>query len=96
MQTFSVESMEVDLPDEASVAQNLLRSERQQTLSRCIDRIESELREALWLVYVDELSYAQAASVMGVKVKRIDRLLYRGKQQMRIELAKEGITNAYE
>ena len=108
VQMFSVDSMEPDLADsvlakspevrEESIpaSQKLVDEERKRTLSLCIGRIEPELREALWLVYVDELSYAQAANVMGVKVKRIDRLLYRGKQQMRIELEKEGITNAYD
>lgn len=108
VQMFSVDSMEPDLADsvlakspevrEESIpaSQKLVDEERKRTLSLCIGRIEPELREALWLVYVDELSYAQAANVMGVKVKRIDRLLYRGKQQMRVELEKEGITNAYD
>jgi DNA-directed RNA polymerase specialized sigma24 family protein len=33
---------------------------------------------------------------MGVSTKRIDHLLTRGKQQMRRQLEKEGIRNAYE
>jgi RNA polymerase sigma-70 factor (ECF subfamily) len=59
-------------------------------------RIDPELKEALWLVYIEELTYKDAALVMGVKPKRVDHLLTRGKEHMRRELAKEGITNAYE
>ena len=62
----------------------------------CLDRIDPELREALWLVYMEELTYNEAALVMGVKPKRVDHLLTRGKEHMRRELAKEGIRNAYE
>ena len=42
-----------------------------------------------------ELSYAQAAEVLGCGVKKIDNLLTNGKKRMREELEKEGITSAY-
>jgi RNA polymerase sigma-70 factor (ECF subfamily) len=80
----------------SSVEDDLQTEERKQILHLCLERIEPELREALWLVYMEGMSYAQAAGVIGVRVKRIDRLLTRGKQQMRKELKKEGVTNAYE
>ncbi|MBQ3466624.1 MAG: sigma-70 family RNA polymerase sigma factor [Firmicutes bacterium] len=69
--------------------------ERKRILHLCLNRIEPELKEALWLIYFEDMSYNQAASVMKVSSKRIDHLLQRGKRQMRIELAKEGMTNAY-
>jgi RNA polymerase sigma-70 factor (ECF subfamily) len=71
----------------------LVRDEEAKILRKCLERIEPELREAMWLVYMEQMTYAQAAKVMGVKEKRVDRLLTRGKQQMRKELEKEGITN---
>ncbi len=70
-------------------------SEREAILHVCLERIDPELKEALWLVYCDELTYAQAAEVMHVSAKRIDHLLSRGKEHMRRELKKEGISNAY-
>ncbi len=70
-------------------------SEREAILHMCLERIDPELKEALWLVYCDELTYAQAAEVMHVSAKRIDHLLSRGKEHMRRELGKEGISNAY-
>ena len=69
--------------------------EIREVLQKCIGRIDSELREALWLVYYEGMSYAEAASVMKVNTKRIDHLLDRGKRQMRTELEKEGIADAY-
>lgn len=92
---FSVDGMEKEASDIEDIPQTLADEERAETLRRCLDRIEPDLREALWLVYMERMSYAQAARVMGVKEKRIDRLLARGKKQMRLELEKEGITNAY-
>ena len=77
------------------VEEMLLDEERRQILYTCLDRIDPQLREALWLVYSEGLKYAEAASVMGVNTKKVDHLLGRGKQQMRKELEKEGVLGAY-
>jgi RNA polymerase sigma-70 factor (ECF subfamily) len=53
------------------------------------------MREALWLVYFEDLSYAETAEVMNVSVKKIDNLLSRGKKRLREELEKEGVEHAY-
>ena len=108
LQFFSVDGMETEIADSllaagggsasggSPVEEDIRNDEVKRALFQCLDRIDPELREALWLIYFEEMSYAQAAEVMRVKVKRIDRLLVRGKREMRKELEKEGITNAYE
>ena len=105
MQTFSIDGLEPEIADSilaaggainaSPVEEELRQKERKQVLHLCLGRIEPDLREVLWLIYYEGMSYAQAASVMGVNEKRIDRLLYRGKRTMRIELEKEGITGVY-
>ena len=75
---------------------NYLEEERKKALHMCIKRLDPWLREALWLFYFEGLSYADAADVMGVSKKKIDHLLSKGKEQLKRELAKEGIVNAYE
>ncbi len=82
--------------DTSPEEEELSSEERKKTLIACLDQIEPELREALWLIYAEDMSYAQAAAVMGVNTKRIDHLLTRGKRAMKKELKKEGITDAYE
>ena len=69
-------------------------AERDAALCRCLSRIAPQYREALWLVYDQELSYAQAAEVLGCSLKRVDNLLAAGKKRLRLELEKEGITRA--
>lgn len=64
------------------------------TLQRCLNRIAPQYREALWLIYDMELSYAQAAEVIGCNLKKIANLLNNGKKRLRQELEKEGITRA--
>lgn len=85
-----------ELPAEPTAKEHSPETDRKQALHRCLGRIDPELREVLWLIYFEEMSYAQAAQVMGVNTKRVDHLLSRGKQQLSLELKKEGITNAYE
>ena len=89
---FSLEEMtpsQEELPEDAA-----WRSERNVILRRCLNRIAPQYREALWLIYDMELSYAQAAEVLSCGIKKIDNLLYCGKKQLRLELEKEGITHA--
>ncbi len=93
---FGLDDLPVELADSKLTEEVVAAEEKKNTLHMCLERIEPELKEALWLVYCDGLSYAEAAGVMGVSVKRIDHLLTRGKQHMRRELEKAGIRNAYE
>ena len=83
-------------PDESPEESEITGGETKEALTRCLERIAPELKEALWLVYIEEMSYTDAAAVMGVNTKRVDHLLTRGKKAMREELRKEGITDAYE
>ena len=62
----------------------------------CLDRIDPLLKEALWLIYFEDMSYAEAAEIMKVNTKKIDHLLTRGKHKLREELLKEGINHAHE
>ncbi|MBO7387740.1 MAG: RNA polymerase sigma factor [Lachnospiraceae bacterium] len=90
-ETFSLDGMEDEIPD-----RDTSDFAKTQILHLCLERIDPELKEALWLVYMDEMSYEDAAGIMKVSKKRIDRLLQKGKAHLRNELSKEGITNAYE
>jgi len=84
----------IDPGFDAQLYENLWQDEKKRVLRACLEKIPSEMREALWLVYFDEMSYEQAASVMNVGRKKIDNLLSRGKKYLKEELEKEGITSA--
>ncbi|MBQ1906812.1 MAG: RNA polymerase sigma factor [Firmicutes bacterium] len=85
-----IESMDDGLPPD----EELWKKERGAILRSCINRIAPQYREALWLIYDMEMSYAQAAEVMSCGTKRIEDLLRNGKKRLRAELEKEGISNA--
>lgn len=92
-EVFSLDSMNEEASDGILIEERVIDSERKRALYRCLERIDPELREALWLIYFEGLSYAEAAEVMKVTNRRINHLLSRGKESMRRELEKEGITD---
>ena len=96
MQVFSLEDLKGEAADQILTEDRSWGKEKSEILQLCLERIDPAYSEALWLVYMEELSYAQAAAVMHVSEKKIDNLLARGKEHLRKELAKEGITDAYE
>lgn len=96
IQTFGLEELHQDLTGSALMEEKFQSDERHRALHRCMGRIDPAAREALWLVFFEDMSYSEAASVMGVNQKKIDNLLFRGKQVLKQELGKEGIHHAYE
>lgn len=91
---FSFEEYGFDIEGGEQPEKLLISKERRKVLHLCLERIDPQLREALWLVYFEDMSYKAAAHIMGVNTKRIEHLLTRGKKKMREELEKEGITDA--
>lgn len=91
---FSLDEWDGDIEDRKPIEEKVLDGEKRKVLQFCLERIDPQMREALWLVYIEGMSYHEAASVMKVNSKKVDHLLERGKKQMRIELEKEGITDA--
>ena len=71
--------------DVARVEDDILRDERSRALYRCL--------EALYLVYIEGMSYDEAGAIMRKTRKQVDNLVQRGKQAMRPLLAEEGVTN---
>ncbi|MBQ4467893.1 MAG: RNA polymerase sigma factor [Firmicutes bacterium] len=68
------------------------KADRDATLYRCLNRIAPQYREALYLVYLSDMSYTKAAEIMGCSEKKIDNMLANGKKSMRKELEKEGLS----
>lgn len=74
------------------VEDSILGDERVRALYRCLDKIQPDYREALYLVYIEGMSYEKAGAIMRKTRKQVDHLVERGKKAMRPLLAKEGIS----
>ena len=82
-------------PDGRLLAEEVIRTEeRNRVLHFCMDEMNPDYREVLYLTYFEDMSYAQAAEVTGKTVKQITNMVYRGKKSLRRLLELEGITNA--
>ncbi len=88
------EELSVGVGGSPSPESTLLTEERNTILRRCLNRIAPQYREALWLYYEMDMSYAQTAEIMRRSAKQIEDLLRNGKKRLRLELEKEGITDA--
>ena len=82
-------------PDGRLLAEEVIRTEeRNRVLHFCMDEMNPDYREVLYLTYFEDMSYAQAAEVTGKTVKQITNMVYRGKESLRRLLEREGITDA--
>ena len=87
-----------DLPFELSggaLAETpFFENERRHQLYDALAKLKPEYREALYLVYFEDMSYHMAAQVMKKNERQITNLIYRGKQSLKAILDKEGFQYA--
>ena len=83
-----------DLPDEEDALERAcLREERNITLHRAMRRLKPAYRQALWLLYFEDMSYKEIAAVMKKSVHAAEMLAYRARAALKTELGKEGIAD---
>ncbi len=84
-------SEEIEASDDISQLEKaVLTSERRRALSLAMSQLPQDMREALHLVYFEEMSYDEASKVMKKSKKQLDNLLYRGKKELFVLLGEEG------
>ncbi len=76
--------------DEAILEDMVLADERKRAVNGAIGQLPQDMREAVHLVYFEDLSYDEAAKVMKKNRKQVDNLLYRAKIALREILGEEG------
>ena len=88
----SAELSEVeDLPDgERTPEEAVISDERRRAVNAAVAMLSEEMRDAVHLIYFEEMSYEDAARVMRKTRKQVDNLLYRAKKELRMILGKEG------
>ena len=80
-------------PSDIYIEEEYLRSEKNAAVRRCMNSLKSEHTQALWLVYFESFSYADAARIMKKTKKQFDSLIHRARTALKTELMKEGITH---
>lgn len=92
---FGFEELEHEPEAELLIESIVQTKERHSVLRLCMEKLNRDYREALYLLYLEELSYQEVAEIMGKSKKQIDNLAQRGKKSLRQLLEQEGLTNAH-
>ncbi len=88
----SVDDLAVEPGSGERIEDEILSDERAQVLYRALEKIPVDCREALYLVYIEDMSYDEAGAVMRKTRKQVDNLVQRGKRAMRPLLEEEGVS----
>ncbi|MBQ6453091.1 MAG: RNA polymerase sigma factor [Coriobacteriales bacterium] len=94
--TLSFELLELEPEDERRVETTVFSTDVSRIVRDCLDELPADYREALYLVYIEGMSYERAAEVMGKSRKQVDNLIARGKVAMKPLLVKKGVTDAFD
>jgi len=60
----------------------IVHQEQSEQILTALSKLPDDYRDALFLIYVEELRYEQAAKIMHKNTKQITNLVYRGKQML--------------
>lgn len=78
------------LSDENDVELEYIKKEQKIIVHKAMRKLPPEYQQVLWLVYFEELSNKEAATVMGKSVRSIESLLYRARKSLKSQLEMEG------
>lgn len=87
---FTALSEAEELAEEAALEELVLADERKRRVNAALARLPEDMRGAVQLIYWEEMTYAEAAKVMGKNRRQVDNLLYRAKKELCVLLREEG------
>ena len=76
--------------DVLSLEEEFVKDERQKQVRHALSQLKSDYRDVLYLIYFEEMSYDDVATVLKKSRKQVGNLAYRAKQALEAELVKEG------
>lgn len=85
---------EFEFSIENTFEEDILTKERNEGLYKCLKNLPAAQKEALYLVYIEKMSYKDAAQVLNKTKKQVDKLLQSGKKNIKPLLETEGIKSA--
>lgn len=86
----SIDDYDNLLIEELTVEQEYLKKEQKIELYNAMKNLSYEYRQVLFLIYFEDFTNTQAASVMKKNKRQIENLIYRAKQSLKKWLEKEG------
>jgi RNA polymerase sigma factor (sigma-70 family) len=90
----SLDKIEYEPQSEIRADDLAMKNEFNDIMSLCMERLNPDYRQALNLVYFEQLRHAEAAEVMGKSERQVADLVYRGKKSLLKHLERDGVDNA--
>lgn len=90
LKTVELSDAESELTDCSELEDIVLAGERARVINEALKKLPEDMSAAVHLVYLEGMSYEEAARVMKKNKKQVDNLLYRAKAQLRSLIGKEG------
>jgi RNA polymerase sigma-70 factor (ECF subfamily) len=85
-----IEDLENELSDKETLENSIIKDEQSRQLHNAMATMHNEYRDVLHLIYFSDMSYEEAAAVLGKNVRQVKNLIYRAKQTLRSVLEKGG------
>ena len=70
------------MAEDSDPASQVIKNEEISSLRKALGEIKKEYREALVLVYFEDMSYEETGRVLGKNTKQVENLIYRGKKSL--------------
>ncbi len=86
----SFDEVENNVHDEYDLEKLYIGEERKVAVHRALKKLNDEYRQVLWLIYFEEMTTSEAASVMKKNSRQMRNLVYRAKTALKSELDKVG------
>ncbi len=86
----SADELDAFLSDETDVLKEYLKDEQKIILHKTLSKINSEYSKVLYLIYFENFSLTETASIMKKSYKQTENLVYRAKKSLKSMLEKEG------
>ena len=78
--------------EEENLENSYIKQERKIAVLNALKKLKLEYRQILWLIYFEDFSSKQAATVMKKSVHNIETLVYRARKALKSQLETEGFT----
>lgn len=82
-----------EIENDERIEEQFIEDETKRALHNAISKLGKDYQAAVYLIFFEELSYDQAAKVLGKNKKQIDNLIYRAKSALK-KILTEGGSNS--
>ena len=91
---FSIEELALDLPSDFSTEDELVRKEHEAILHACLENMKEPDKSVFLYRYFYGYKISDIAVLLNLPFKKVENILYRGKEKLRRDLYERGIFHA--